>query len=187
MELAKPEGAGTKRVLAIDPGTYSSGVVVYDYDAESRGPGKVIFHSPEFLNSDLMDFLRYGIECNHINEAAIEMVGYYGTGMTVGKLVFHTVIWIGRFYATLERYEVPVTLYLRKSIAYELCGNRNAKEKNINQACRDWVGERGTSKEPGPTYGVTDHAWSALAVAVCHSKEIAPVDYPGEKENSSGS
>jgi hypothetical protein len=48
---------------------------------------------------------------------------------------------------------------------------RRAKDQNIRQALIDRLGPPGTKKNPGPTYGVTSHMWSALAVAVtAHDK-----------------
>jgi hypothetical protein len=51
-------------------------------------------------------------------------------------------------------------------VKMHLCGNQQAKDKNIRQALLDKVGPVGVKKTPGPCYGVKSHAWSALAVAV---------------------
>jgi len=54
----------------------------------------------------------------------------------------------------------------RKEVKIYLCGSMKAKDPNIRQALIDRLGDPGTKKNPGPTYGVKSHAWSALAVAV---------------------
>jgi hypothetical protein len=53
-------------------------------------------------------------------------------------------------------------------------GNQRAKDPNIRQALLDIfpgtgggaTPQIGTKAKPGPLYGVTSHAWSALAVAI---------------------
>ncbi|MGH7470493.1 MAG: hypothetical protein ACRENP_21315 [Longimicrobiales bacterium] len=47
-----------------------------------------------------------------------------------------------------------------------LCKNPKAKDQNIRQALIDLLGAPGTKKNPGPTYGISGDAWSALAIAV---------------------
>ena len=41
-----------------------------------------------------------------------------------------------------------------------------AKDGNVRQALIDLIGEQGTKKNKGPTYGISSHSWAALAVAV---------------------
>lgn len=105
---------------------------------------------------------------------AIEMIASYG--MAVGREVFETCVWIGRFLQTWRKPEA-VKLVYRKDVKLHLCGNTRAKDPNVRQALLDKVGPQGTKKIPGPTYGVKSHAWSALAVAVtvADSMPRAPV------------
>lgn len=136
-------------ILAIDPGPEKSG---YCY----LGGGKVSV-SGEMSNADL----KVEISRGRHSAVAIEMIASYG--MAVGKDVFETCVWIGRF---IEAATDPVTLVYRKDVKMHLCGTMKAKDANIRQALIDMLGKPGTKKNPGPTYGVTGHAWSALAVAV---------------------
>ena len=112
-------------------------------------------------NADLFEL----IAC-HGGPIAIEMIASYG--MAVGKEVFETCVWIGRFVqaAGVDR----VRLVYRKDVKLHLCGSPRAKDANIRQALIDrWGGKAeavGTVKRPGPLYGVKSHAWAALAVAV---------------------
>ena len=54
----------------------------------------------------------------------------------------------------------------RMAVKMHLCHSAKAKDANIRQALIDRLGPPGTKKAPGPTYGVTSHAWPALAIAV---------------------
>lgn len=98
---------------------------------------------------------------------AIEVVESFG--MPVGREVFQTCEWIGRFREALGR-EFDLRLG-RKDVKRHLCGSLRAKDSNVRAALLDrYGGSRrvacGTKKQPGPLYGVKSHCWSALAVAV---------------------
>jgi hypothetical protein len=94
---------------------------------------------------------------------AIEMVASYG--MPVGREVFETCVWIGRFQQVWRDPEA-VKLVYRRDVKLHLCGNSRAKDANIRQALIDKLGPVGTKAAPGPLYGVRSHAWAAVAVAV---------------------
>lgn len=100
---------------------------------------------------------------------AIEMVASYG--MAVGKDVFETVYWIGRF-DEAHNEGGAIRIY-RKDVKMHLCGNTKAKDSNIRQALIDRFGGTGgkdaavgKKASPGPLYGIKSHLWPALAVAV---------------------
>lgn len=143
------------RLLAIDPGTTESGYIfVKDGLLEASG----------VLPNE--DTLRMILDARWLSETptlAIEMIASYG--MAVGKEVFETCVWIGRFQ---QAWCIPedVKLVYRRDVKLELCGNARAKDANIRQALLDRIGPQGTKKAPGPTYGVKSHAWAALGVAV---------------------
>jgi len=107
---------------------------------------------------------------------AIEMIACYG--MAVGKSVFETCVWIGRFW---EASNCDVVRIYRKAkwgptlewpgVCMTLCHNNRAKDSNIRQALIDRFGPGkdkaiGLKKNPGPLYGIKKDIWSALAVAV---------------------
>lgn len=146
-------------VLAIDPGTTQSGVCLFT-------DGRVV-ESGVHENRAVRDIVR----ASTADMLAIEMVASYG--MAVGKEVFETCVWIGRF---AEKWRAPddVLLVYRKDVKMFLCGNTRAKETNIRQALIDLLGAPGVKAHPGPTYGVRSHAWSALAVAVT-ATQYAPM------------
>jgi hypothetical protein len=143
-------------ILAIDPGTVQSGWCVYD------GAEKRVRLSGVEPNPKMLEWLR---EWPPVAEdsLAIEMVASYG--MPVGKEVFETVRWIGRFQQAWRDPEA-VRLIYRQEVKLHLCGSPRAKDPNVWQALKDRLGEPGTKKNPGPLYGVQSHARAALAVAV---------------------
>jgi hypothetical protein len=138
------------RILAIDPGTYKSAFIVWD-----RG----LVECGIIPNDDLLRRLKVR-DFGQVENIAVEMIASYG--MAVGREVFETCVWIGRF---IERAQVPVKLVFRKDIKIHLCGTTKAKDANIRQALIDKHGAPGTKKNPGKTYGITSHLWAALAVA----------------------
>lgn len=141
-------------ILAIDPGTTDSGWVEFE-------DGRVLA-SGVSSNYELVTKL----VGHHANKLAIEMIASYG--MPVGKEVFETCVWIGRFIEAFAQPTIPMHDHLiyRKDVKLHLCGTSKAKDANIRQALIDKLGPQGTKANPGPTYGVKSHAWAALAVAV---------------------
>lgn len=141
-------------ILAIDPGPVRSGWVVF-------GDGRV--HSCGVLQND--DLIRKVRACE-ADELAIEMVASYG--MPVGREVFETCVWIGRF---VEAWPGDSRFVYRRDVKLELCGTARAKDPNVRAALIDRFGPGrsvaiGTKQNRGPLYGVTGDAWAALAVAV---------------------
>jgi len=97
--------------------------------------------------------------------------------MPVGREVFDTCVWIGRFYAATLPKE-RATLFRRDEKIF-LCGSMKAKDANIRQALIDlWGGKEkaiGNKKEQGPLYGLHADEWSALAVAVTYQGRLAKI------------
>jgi len=90
---------------------------------------------------------------------AVEWIESFG--MAVGREVFETVFSIGRMAAMKNVRLVP-----RRDVKLHLCGSARAKDANIRQALIDRFGPVGTRKNPGPLFGISNHRWAALAVAV---------------------
>lgn len=148
-------------LLCIDPGTTHSGVVVYNGN-------DVLSARSDVENAVLIGLVSDGIysTCDHM---AVEMVASYG--MAVGREVFETCVWIGRF---IERFHGPAAMVYRRDVKLHLCGSPRAKDGNIRQAILDRfpatgggkTPQIGTQKQPGPLYGVKSHAFPALAVGI---------------------
>lgn len=138
-------------ILAIDPGTTESGWV-YFFGGKVIGAGVM-------MNDELLKMVAESAA----DVLAIEMIASYG--MAVGKEVFETCVWVGRFQQAW-RSPKSVRLVYRKDVKLHLCGSPRAKDANIRQALIDKLGPPGRKAAPGPTYGVSSHAWAALGVAV---------------------
>jgi hypothetical protein len=74
------------KLFAIDPGNIESGYAIVEM------PDFRVFESGKIPNEDLLDKL-YPLRGTDL--VAIEMIASYG--MPVGKDVFETCVWIGRF------------------------------------------------------------------------------------------
>jgi hypothetical protein len=150
------------KILAIDPGNEQSAWCTFE-----DGTPRAFLKEPNqtlLTRMALADFRGYDL--------AIEMVASYG--MPVGREVFETCVWIGRFVqewhsARLGNY----TFVYRKDVKLHLCGQSRAKDANIRQALIDRYGGRdkaiGKKSAPGPLYGISADVWSALAVAVTYA------------------
>lgn len=156
-------------IFAIDPGNTESAYVVC-----SEG-GKTLLKFDKIENHKMLDIVRmYGGQ-----NFAIEMVASYG--MPVGKDVFETCVWAGRFAqaAVDAGHDEPQQIY-RKEVKLHLCGSLRAKDSNIRQAILDLfepsgggkTPQVGTKKEPGPLYGVSKDVWAALGVALTYAEQL---------------
>lgn len=155
------------RILAIDPGNERSAWCEFE-DGELSEVGTE-------NNDGVLDWLRTGVTIKGAT-LCVEMIASYG--MPVGREVFDTCLWIGRFMEAWEARGGHVQLVYRKDVKMHLCGDMRAKDANIRQALIDMYGPGkdkaiGTKKSPGPLYGVHGDEWAALAVAVTASARTA--------------
>jgi hypothetical protein len=139
-------------ILAIDPGTTQTAYAIWD--------GIRLAESAVLPNAEMLRLVRRG----GVPEMACEMIASYG--MAVGREVFETCVWIGRFVEAHEQAGGSVRLIYRKDVKLHLCQSLRAKDANIRQALVDRFGPPGTKKSPGPLYGAKSHIWAALAVGV---------------------
>lgn len=137
-------------ILGIDPGPEQSALVRIDICEHP------IIYSHKIINNDCINV--FNAPCTNI---AIEMIASYG--MPVGKSVFETCVWIGRFIEILSG--KTIHRITRNEVKNNLCHSSRAKDSNIRQALIDRFGAPGTKKNPGVTYGLKKDEWSALAVA----------------------
>lgn len=138
-------------VLAIDPGTTHSGWCTFSHR-------HVIGCGSELANADVLEM----IKAITADVLALEMIASYG--MPVGRETFETVLWTGRFVQAWRDPNAAKLVY-RQDVKLHLCGSARAKDPNVRQALLDMLGPVGVKASPGPLYGVSGHAWSALAVA----------------------
>lgn len=155
------------RMFAIDPGNIESAYCVVD--ADTLRPlefGKV-------GNDELLGMVRdFTLPGGAPELVVIERIASYG--MIVGRDVFETCEWLGRFTeAALER-EVPVAYVYRRDEKLHICGDSKAKDANIRRALIDRFARhdlrsgKGTKKDPDWFYGFAADVWAAYAVAVTY-------------------
>lgn len=135
-------------IIAIDPGPLMQSYVLFDGE-------RVLASGDETVES-----MTAIIETHSDVLVAIEYIDFMG--MAVGSGVLQTVFNSGRLYVAAK----VCRLIPRRDIKLHLCGTARAKDPNVRQSLIDKVGPVGTKKNPGPCYGVSNHLWSALAVAV---------------------
>lgn len=149
-------------IFAIDPGPEQSAMV-------AMRPDGLIYSPRIFENEVIRDLLHHwgghpdAKGKNPDFQLVIEMIASFG--MPVGKEVFETCVWIGRFIEAFQ-WEERTHRLTRNEVKMHLCHSMRAKDSNIRQALLDRFGPVGTKKKPGPLYGVKADIWSALAVAV---------------------
>ena len=118
--------SGYSHIWAIDPGTTQSALVALDGTQPWRR---------EILDNDAMvELLEQrirGVPGGTL--LAVEMIASYG--MAVGKTVFETCVWIGRFVQAWQPGDVRFVY--RREVKSLLCGSMRAKDANIRQALID--------------------------------------------------
>lgn len=158
-------------ILAIDPGTRESGVVLFD--------GLMVLDCAIEPNAEVLERLR------HYPNSTIAIERFEARGMPMADDSIETVLWTGRFIQA-SQYPASVLLIRRREIKLALCGSARAKDPNVRQALIDRLGAPGTKKAPGPTYGVTSHGWAALAVAVVAADWMQAGGMPTAGPNTHG-
>ena len=158
-------GAGP-RIFAVDPGPELSASCTLA-DGLPSFPQKG-------SNADLLKHL-YHLDGGTASEVlAIEMIASYG--MAVGKEVFETCMWVGRFVEAWESRGGTTRLVYRRDVKLFLCQSVRATDSNIRAALLDRFGGKakaiGTKAAPGPLYSLKKDMWSALAVALTAEEQI---------------
>lgn len=158
-------------ILAIDPGPEQSAFVLYrTFDRRLLAFGK--FDNGDF-GAELGTLapiiaLKTPFDGPRDPTLVVEMIASYG--MAVGREVFETCVWIGRF---LEAWRGPSERITRGAVKMHLCGSMRAKDGNVRAALIDAFGGKdkaiGSKKQPGPLHGVSGDVWAALAVAVTYA------------------
>ena len=157
-------------IFAIDPGNTESGYAVIEM------PRFKLLEFGKLENQYLLNNAFFiARKSDHF---AIEMVASYG--MPVGKDVFETCVWIGRF---IQAVGMDYHFVYRKDEKLCLCHDSRAKDSNIRQALIDRYAKfdfkngKGTKKKPDTFYGVSKDVWQAIAVAVTHyENEVKPYE-----------
>lgn len=143
-----------RTIIAVDPGPTESALVSWSVSDQ-----RILFHH-KGTNEEIRKLL--SIENTGYAILAIEMIESYG--MRVGKEVFETCLWIGRYCQYVE----PKIMYRigRRHVKLAICADSRAKDADIRRALVDLLGAPGTKKAQGPTYGIAGDEWQALGLAI---------------------
>lgn len=164
------------KILAIDPGTTQSGWVLYDPEAHA------VKRKGVDQNADLLAKIEDWVQDGATWTLAIEMIA--SQGMAVGAEVFETVVWIGMFmHAWGYEHVLRVT---RNQVKVHVCGSAKAKDANVRQALIDLfpatgggkTPQVGSTKQPGPLFGMNSHMWPALGVALTAHEKLKDHEAP---------
>ena len=157
-------------ILAIDPGTRTSGVVIYHVGAR-----RVLWSNKAMENLSVLDAMRRGYVYDENqytwDHVGVERVQASGMG---GNDIIITTEWSARF---LERAFVgcqrpPVWHHRREVLRHlDISGGKGNKDSKVRARCIELHGgdrktAQGTKKAPGPLYGVASHSWQALGLAL---------------------
>ena len=151
-------------ILGIDPGPVTCGVVLYDETARRVASCSSSAPVEEVLDHwlDLTWTTRAVVAIERVQSCGISGATLLQTSEVVGRL------WQG----ALDYDAEDVRLLYRREILAALDvtgrGNRDAivRARLIEMHGGTRQAAQGTKRTPGPLYGVADHAWSALGVAV---------------------
>lgn len=151
-------------ILAIDPGNIDSAFTIWN--------GENIMEFGKVKNEELLCLIKN--KSYPFDEVAIEMIASYG--MPVGREVFDTCVWIGRFIQESKNINIMITQIYRKDIKVHICNSTKAKDSNVIQSLVDRFANtnkygkygKGTVKNKGFFFGFSEDIWQAFAVAVYH-------------------
>lgn len=150
------------RILAIDPGNEQSAYVVMD-DTDFR---PISFGKLD--NEDMRGVIALDAEGLKVNHVVIERVAHYG--MAVGRDVFETCEWFGRFSELARLHGYHVDYVYRIDEKETICHDSKARDSNIRRALidrfarHDLKNGKGTKNHPDFFYGFAKDCWAAFAV-----------------------
>lgn len=151
--------------LCIDPGTTTSGVVVYHPDTKTLGA----IHA-EMENERIPGY----IGAVRPDEVAIEL---FQPGGMFGHSCLQTVLWTGRILQVIDDLGIPCHTVKRNDVKRAMHGKCKGNDASIHRRLLELFGAchgldatdkalKGSKASPGPLYGMKSHAWAALAVGV---------------------
>ncbi len=164
--MVAPASPILPRLVAVDPGTARSAVVVYDPLAPAAVVSADLWSNEETRVALRTDILRVHRPAVLVLEMPV------ASGMPASNDLFVTIRWIGRF---VESWAGEVAYVHRPDVKLHVCGHRAARDPNVRAALIDRFGGEGaigTKRMPGPLYGVAKDMWAALAVAVTYGDQL---------------
>jgi len=143
-------------IFALDPGPVKSALVLYD--------GRVGLCQHYYALNDWILAYLSTYHAQPGDTLVIEQIASYG--MPVGREVFDTCVWSGRFYQEWTRRRLLSVWITRQDVKLTLCGQARAKDANVRAALIDRFGGSQAIKKGGPLYKVSGDCWAALGVAI---------------------
>jgi hypothetical protein len=162
------------RIYAIDPGYQRSAMVCLDDTLILGGCALPVCGTWLEENEAILALLNGERKVIPPWNCALVIEQIESFGMPVGREVFETVFWAGRFVgAWQERKGDRWALLPRRAVKLALCGSMKATDATIRQALIDRYGPSkekaiGRKASPGPLYGLKADLWSALALGVTY-------------------
>lgn len=156
------EGKRYNKIVGLDPGQEKTGMVIIRIDPFSISFIQIV------SNVYLLKFIDI---INNSKDTIIICESITSYGMEIGQTTIDTIYWIGRIYQQSIINNIKIKLIPRKDVKLHLCGTYKAKDKNIHQALIDRYGKKGTKKNKGILYGISNHTWSALAIATTYIEQ----------------
>lgn len=142
-------------IYAVDPGTFKSAFVFFDPVAQ-----RIVDMGIED-NNLLVRQLSVGTR--RMTVFAIEMIASFG--FSVGKEIFETVWWTGRFHQAVTGQDVPVFPVTRKQVVVHHTGKATTGDSAVRASM---IARFGKENLKGCVYDI----WSALAIASCVSDHL---------------
>ncbi len=138
------------KIFGIDPGpVFSAYCILENYNILDKGI---------VPNADMLNIINIWKDKRPF--IAIEFLQCYG--MAVGKEVFTTCFWSGRFAERAEQFCLDFNLYARPTIKSFITGSARANDSLVRQSL---LLRYGGTKKGEPLHGVKRDIWSALAVS----------------------
>lgn len=156
-------------VLGLDPGPTNCGAVIYDTEARE------VLESHKSITTSAALALIYEVSSQFaLDLVAIERMQSYGIA---GSSLLRTAEVGGMLHHCASAMSCDVVWLYRREVLRGLDvtgkGNRDSlvRQRLIEIHGGDRASAVGTKAKPGPLYGVSSHAWAALAVAVVAGME----------------
>lgn len=168
--MSHREGLNMTRLLAIDPGPETCGVVLLDVD---EWPPKVLKHQAKMPVEELLCTLRDRGNAPGTPRVACERVAPYGN-RSVGAEIFETCEVFGDIRGICRCRNINFTAIYRREVKMRLGLQVSVGDPQVNEVVRltyppTGGGKKpqvGTKGKPGPLYGIKEDAWAALGVGL---------------------
>lgn len=165
--------------VGIDPGPVSSGLVCWNM-LEGRVEASDYPDNSDILkpNGILKDLLEY----YDVRAFGVERLRSYG-GRPMGNAAVDTVEVVGQFMHYLKHVDQEVWFIPRPAVADYWTGTTKIVKPEINYAMVAKYGGKGNKRAKGPLFGIKDHTWDALAIALILSEMRLDDDYHKHKRS----